>query len=103
MTITTPNGDVITKESPRAYKLVFDKAGKYSVKYDVSDGNRNPFTYEFNYRVLDKQPPVITVDGEYKQSYSGKVKVISATVSDNDDASAVTLTILLENPTLRIP
>ena len=100
MTITAPNGDVITKESPRAYKLVFDKAGKYSVKYDVSDGNRNSFTYEFNYRVLDKQPPVITVDGEYKQSYSGKVKVLSATVSDNDDASAVTLTILLEKSDL---
>ncbi len=98
MTVTTPSGNVITKETPKEYKLVFNKAGKYSVQYDVADGNRNSFTYEFSYRVLDKQPPEISVDGEYKQSYSGKVKVLSATVKD--DTEMASLTILLEKSDL---
>ena len=101
MTVKTPSGDVITKETPKEYKLVFDKAGKYSVQYDVSDGNRNSFTYEFSYRVLDKEPPVITIDGKYKESYSGKVQVLTATVSDNNDnQEKATITILLEKSDL---
>lgn len=104
MTIETPDGEVLRKVSPRAYTLVFDKAGKYSVKYDVSDGNRNQFTYEYKFRVLDKVPPVITVNGEYRETYSqkDKIKVLIASVEDNNGESGATLSVMLENPDLTL-
>lgn len=87
MTVRTPDGDVLSGVNPQEYKLNFSKAGKYVISYAVSDRNRNSTVYEFVYRVLDKQAPEIKLDGSYAKSYSGKVKVLAATVSDNNDDS----------------
>ncbi len=85
MTVRTPDGEVLSGANPHEYKLAFSKAGKYIVSYAVSDRNRNSTVYEFVYRVLDKQAPEIELSGSYSKSYSGKVKVLAATVSDNND------------------
>lgn len=87
MTVRTPDGEVLSGANPQEYKLAFSKAGKYIVSYAVSDRNRNSTVYEFVYRVLDKQAPEIELSGSYSKSYSGKVKVLAATVSDNNDNS----------------
>lgn len=87
MTVRTPDGDILSGANPQEYKLNFSKAGKYVISYAVSDRNRNSTVYEFVYRVLDKQAPEIKLDGSYAKSYSGKVKVLAATVSDNNDNS----------------
>ncbi len=87
MTVRTPDGDVLSGVAPQEYKLNLSKAGKYTISYAVSDRNRNSTVYEFIYRVLDKQAPEIKLDGQYSKSYSGKVKVLTATVSDNNDDS----------------
>ena len=87
MTVRTPDGEVLSGANPHEYKLAFSKAGKYIVSYAVSDRNRNSTVYEFVYRVLDKQAPEIELSGSYSKSYSGKVKVLAATVSDNNDNS----------------
>lgn len=102
MTVRTPDGDLYTKAAPVAFELQLTKSGKYIVSYTVSDKNRNSFTYEYVYNVLDKQAPEIDLEQEYQQSYSGKVTVISATVSDNNDSASTkaSLYILLENPDL---
>lgn len=85
MTVRTPDGEVLSGANPHEYKLAFSKAGKYIVSYAVSDRNRNSTVYEFVYRVLDKQASEIELSGSYSKSYSGKVKVLAATVSDNND------------------
>ncbi len=102
MTVQTPDGTQLSSVAPQEYELVLSKPGKYVVSYAVTDKNRNSFTYEFVYRVLDTEPPVITVNGEYQKTYSGKVKVVGASVSDNCDTaeSKTGLYILLANPDL---
>ncbi len=102
MSVRTPDGELYNKVAPQSFDLELTKSGKYIISYTVADKNRNSFTYEYVYNVLDRQPPEIALEQAYQAEYRGKVTVLAAMVTDNNDSDTVkaSLCILLENPDL---
>ncbi len=95
MSVMDPNGNYLIKNVPsQSYRLYFDLFGSYTVSYTFYDSKGNGGTVRYIFAVMDQEAPVITLDGEYKDTYktSDKITVISASVTDNYD----------KNPTLRV-
>ena len=49
----------------------------------MSDQNNNSSTKTYTFTVLDQEAPTLSVNGNYKDTYTGEVEVLEYSVSDN--------------------
>ena len=111
--------DVSVKVSARApdgtYKLqnadatktntfLLDQFGSYNVIYRATDGYGNFVTYSRKITVYDNQAPVLTVDANFKESYSlnSKIRIPNYTVTDNLNDYTLDIFLLMPNNEQRL-
>ena len=84
MTVKKPDGKaLLNRVAPQEYSFVCDKPGRYVVSYMMSDQNNNSSTKTYTFTVLDQEAPTLSVNGNYKDTYTGEVEVLEYSVSDN--------------------
>lgn len=70
-------------------KITIEETGIYRIVYNATDKSGNSDTFELNFFAEnnDNEKPIITLKGNYKDSYNkgAKIKILDATVSDNVD------------------
>ena len=86
MSVITPSGESLkNKVAATGYTFTADEYGIYYVSYDVKDSSGNKDTLNYLIVVSDDVAPTLTVNGTYQETYNGKVKILSATATDNVD------------------
>lgn len=86
---------------------VFTSEGTYTIKYHIEITETETIDKELTYRVtLAYKPPVITVNGEYQESYylGETIDILEATASDGySDDFEVTTTLYIDNQSQGTP
>ena len=108
MSVITPDGSYIYQNvAPRACTIDFTEYGRYRVSYTIADngGKGQSRTYTYIFDCLDKEPPTITVDGQYNAEYNANkdIAVLQAEATDNYSATTITVWIYNNSTMVRTP
>ena len=100
MSVITPSGAYIYQNvAPRACTIDFTEYGRYRVSYTIADngGKGQSRTYTYIFDCLDKEPPTITVDGQYNAEYKANKDIAVLQAEATDNYSATTIAVWIYN------
>ena len=86
-----------SRAADQAFSIRVDGYKTYSVIYESEDTSGNVATEQFNVTVKDEEPPVLTVDGTYKQELKVGEKVTINSFTATDGQGIVKTTVLVKN------
>lgn len=106
MTVTDPDGNAVTdvggktlKEvDPDEYSVKLDKLGVYTVMITAKDAGGNTSNRVYSIKSEDVTPPVLTINGEWKDGKLGETYTLpEITATDDNGETAVRIMVLDPN------
>ena len=93
VTVTDPDGNAVTDVdgvtlggvAPKEYKIKLDKLGVYTVMFTAKDANGNISNRVYSIKSEDVTPPVLTINGEWKNGKLGETYTLPEIVATDDN------------------
>ena len=104
VTVTDPDGNAVTDVdgvtlggvAPEEYKIKLDKLGVYTVMITAKDANGNISNRVYSIKSEDVTPPVLTINGEWKNGKLGETYTLPEIVATDDNGETSVRVMVLD-------